>query len=808
MIHRRGVSVFLGPPGMSEAGRGGASCIDVLVIGVVKGGTSELVRTLQDSYEGVLQGPTGGPWHGNSEVMWCTPHCPGTSAWAVFTHPSGGLEPADACEVCGLREEQGLPSWYEYEEACRRPGCWSSMLLEHFGSTAATGPRLLAKNPDAFFWPHLASIYVQHAMQCRTRLLVMLRDPVQRTLSHFGWYWRKLAAASPLNITVAFGNWLELSLSAYSDTLSQFATDDGTPTEHVHQWRDFCYGLESEEQRAHWAPFFGVSEPSGFTHDGLAVIKGLPQSVYAPQLLTWRQQLLPYKKASAGLLRIVQSEQLRLDSSEMERITDWLGLAHAHTNDASSSDDELYSSVAHGTKPRSAELERRLVDFFGPHNARLFELVAQMGQPFDERLWQAPAVEHASTPYAPTVSASSASTPTVSASTQMPVLLPVELEVQLQGIRVDAYAGTQELGALPLEQQSSHAVAPDVVFLSRNPEVGSAQARGAQISAHWPRGVLLGWDNLMDDCAKVRAAGGSDSCASLTHGKMVVHIKDVFADALKELPYATHVYDPVDKGADQMSSSMWLDAKDKRLCGVIAHNHAHAVLFRRKHSATTVWEIPHHAMPPCDARTGDDDRPREAELRAKHRRRTVVVVGGEPKPTLRKQLARLKGRPTVLYESEACVVNQGNQSLDCLCTLLSRASIAVAWDQIGRTDTMVLCEETTGLTSKECFALKPNERLINPLSTGTPTVGFYAYPSFREAATSENESELPPELLLAKDLSQLKDHLQTLLTNYSAWHGVREHGLRISSRFSMDKTVKKYEKLRNAAMAAKALGSC
>ena len=121
---------------------------------------------------------------------------------------------------------------------------------------------------------------------------------------------------------------------------------------------------------------------------------------------------------------------------------------------------------------------------------------------------------------------------------------------------------------------------------------------------------------------------------------------------------------------------------------------------------------------------------------------------------------------------------------------------------------MALCEETTGLSAKQCFALKPNERLINPLSAGTPTVGFYSYPSFRDAVTSENESDPPPELLLAKDLSQLKEYLETLLTNYSAWHSARQHGLRIGSRFSMDQTVGAYEKVRTAAMAAKARGSC
>ena len=97
-----------------------AQCLGVLVIGVVKGGTSELVRTLRDSYEGVLQGPTGGPWHANSEVMWCTPHCPGHSPWGIFAHPSGGAGPSETCNTCGLLEQQGLPDHYEYEDACRR----------------------------------------------------------------------------------------------------------------------------------------------------------------------------------------------------------------------------------------------------------------------------------------------------------------------------------------------------------------------------------------------------------------------------------------------------------------------------------------------------------------------------------------------------------------------------------------------------------------------------------------------------------------------------------------------------------------
>ena len=51
-----------------------SQCLGVFVIGVVKGGTSELVRTLRDSYEGLLLGPSGGPWHHNVEVSWCTPH--------------------------------------------------------------------------------------------------------------------------------------------------------------------------------------------------------------------------------------------------------------------------------------------------------------------------------------------------------------------------------------------------------------------------------------------------------------------------------------------------------------------------------------------------------------------------------------------------------------------------------------------------------------------------------------------------------------------------------------------------------------
>jgi hypothetical protein len=137
------------------------------------------------------------------------------------------------------------------------------MLSEHFGTAADAGTRLLAKNPDAFFWPHLASIHVQRAIHCSTKLLVLLRDPVQRTLSHFGWYWRKMAGApgASHNITAVFGHWLDLSFDAYAAQLRQF-TDDSEPHEKILRWSELCYGLEGPEQRKHWAPFLGVIEPS------------------------------------------------------------------------------------------------------------------------------------------------------------------------------------------------------------------------------------------------------------------------------------------------------------------------------------------------------------------------------------------------------------------------------------------------------------------------------------------------------------------------------------------------------------------
>lgn len=850
-----------------------AQCLGVFVIGVVKGGTSALVRTLRD-YEGVLRGPSGGPWHANSEVMWCTPHCPGRSPWGVFAHPSGGAGPSEACDTCGLLEQQGLPDHYEYEEACRRPGCWEKMLSEHFGSATDAGVRLLAKNPDAFFWPHLASIHVQRAIHCSTKLIVLLRDPVQRTLSHFGWYWRKMAGAPGVlhNTTAAFGHWLDLSFDAYAAQLRQFA-DESEPHEKILRWSELCYGLEGSEQRKHWAPFLGVIEPSGFTHDGLAFVKGLPQSVYLPQLLTWRSYLHPYRERGSGLLRAVQSERLRHDPAELGRITAWLGFEAAPRATAKPVDDGEFSSAAQGTKPSSAALERRLTNFLGPLNAQLFEVLAEMGQPFDETLWRAP--EPSPEPE-PELAASAAAAMAASP-------LPIELELLrqkpgapqpswrqsvdhhakqlLRALRdssnpsdaqllelLDQLVGTPlapaALGAASsddlLEYETTGGLeqdvaAPDVIFLHRTPEVGSAQARGEQISAHWPRGVLLGWDNLMDDCASLRRSGGpGNSCAERTRGKLVVHIKEICDEALEQLPYAAHVYDPLDKGADQSDyGQLWANAADGRLCGVIAHNNAHASVFRDKAGDTPIWEVPHHAMPSCkgavfEAATDVLSREKqslagwpvsptagEEELSAVYRRKAVVVVGGDPPEALRKQLAELMAAShtayaprKVLYESDECVVNRGSESLGCLCALLARSSVAVAWDQLGQTATLELCKETTGLSTKDCYALKPNERFVNPLSAGLPTVGFHGYPAFREAAGGMEPGSKPATELLAKDPRQLTRRLKSLLGDFAAWRRARELGLQIGARFALPRTVELYEDVRRTAVLAKVRGEC
>ena len=838
-----------------------AQCLGVFVIGVVKGGTSELVRTLRDSYEGVLQGPTGGPWHANSEVMWCTPHCPGHSAWGVFGYPSGGVETSEACDTCGLLEQRGgLPAYYQYEEACRRPGCWAAMLSEHFGTEPDAGTRL-AKNPDAFFWPHLASIYVQRAIQCGTKLLLLLRDPVQRTLSHFGWYWRKMVGmpGAADNATAAFSHWLDLSFDAYAAQLRQF-TDNGAPRKDVWQWSELCYGLESPAQRKHWAPYLGLVEPSGFTHDGLAFVKGLPQSVYLPQLLTWRSHLHSHREKGAQLLRAVQSERLRCDPSELGRVTAWLGLGAAPGTTATSSDDGEFSSAAQGTKPRSAVLERRLVNFLAPLNTRLFEVLAEMGQPFDAALWQAP-------------DPGPGPKPELAAVAMSP--WPIELEVSHQKLRaqqppwwqsVDHHAKHLLLALLDRDNPSdarllklleqlvsspfapaalvtaassnlpgydepagdlggsiehdqaagsdTDIAAPDVVFLHRTPEVGSAQARGEQISAHWPRGVLLGWDNLVNDCASLRRASGAggDSCAKRTKGKLVVHIKEICKEALQELPYAAHVYDPLDKGADQSDYGLWDNAADHRLCGLLAHGSAHASHFRRKVIGKPVWEVPHHAMPRCKgavfAAPATDD-----ELAAVFRRKTVVVVGGHPPEALRELLTEFMAAPrtvprTVLFESDECVVNRGNASLGCLCALLARSSVAIAWDQLGKTDTLELCKETTGLSVNGCYALKPNERFVNPLSVGLPTVGFHGYPAFREATEGFEPHFEPDAVLLAKDLPQLERRLKSLLGDFVSWRRARELGLKIGARFALPRTVELYEHVRQAAVSAKLLGRC
>lgn len=322
--------------------------------------------------------------------------------------------------------------------------------------------------------------------------------------------------------------------------------------------------------------------------------------------------------------------------------------------------------------------------------------------------------------------------------------------------------------------------------------------------------MVSGWESLLAACDK-----DPEHCQN--RRDVVVHIKYVCEPALEALPRAAHVYDPLDRGADHLGLTpdpLWKAPTDARICGALAHNEAHAKLLRRRVARLRhVWHVPHHAMPPCTDALEDD----EVALRELWRRRTVAVIGGSPSAQLRERLDALSTTADVLYdipvlyENESCNVSRGAQSLACLCTLLkTHASVAVAWDQLSGTQTNKWCLDTTGLGANGCLALKPNERLVNPLAAGVPTVGFSGFASFREAVArvqldSEQSMEEP---LLASSLAELDDRLAGLLTNFSAWRAARRRGIAIGERFQLEHVLPSYEEAVRGALAAKERGEC
>jgi hypothetical protein len=333
-----------------------------------------------------------------------------------------------------------------------------------------------------------------------------------------------------------------------------------------------------------------------------------------------------------------------------------------------------------------------------------------------------------------------------------------------------------------------------VLFASKHPDRGASLVRGMQVAQVWRSSLMLSSPQM---ACHVLHAPTPTACAGRSRSLIVVHLKDISSTLFRLLPFAVHLLDPIDK-----IYRGWSMPSDRRLCGLVAHSAAQATLYRAETGVRRVWVVPDHGLARCAADDSDSGG-HSGSWHSVFLRRTVLVLGGSPSERLRGTLSNWanSGRVAVLYEKDL----RSNASFASshgweawLCNALQRtASVAVAWDQISGLPFEAACTEQMGLTSAQCFDLKPAERFLVPLSAGVPTVGFAGYASFREAVGGTDADGL-----LASSIDGLLRHLTALTTDFMRWRHTRVRGRRVGRTHGTDVIRSTYERVRREANAS------
>ena len=252
----------------------------------------------------------------------------GDTAWRYAT---AGLRSQPDFVILGA-QRGGTTSLYDWLSAHPRMAPASRKELHYFDVHYGRGPRWYRSqfpltrsgrvtgeaSPYMLYHP-LAPGRAAADLPERTRFVVLLREPVERTLSHY-WYSRrlKLWETEPL----------ERALALEPERLAG-------ETERV---------LRGERSFAH----------ACFSYVG--------RSEYAGQLEAW------FAAVGRDRVLVVESEAMYTGTDTRDRIADWLGLApHRAAFPA--------TNQSHRLDEPGPELRERLRAHFEPHNRRLFDLL-------------------------------------------------------------------------------------------------------------------------------------------------------------------------------------------------------------------------------------------------------------------------------------------------------------------------------------------------------------------------------------------------------------------------------------------------
>eukprot|EP00470_Lotharella_oceanica_P004677 CAMPEP_0170174408 /NCGR_PEP_ID=MMETSP0040_2-20121228/7626_1 /TAXON_ID=641309 /ORGANISM="Lotharella oceanica, Strain CCMP622" /LENGTH=363 /DNA_ID=CAMNT_0010416029 /DNA_START=257 /DNA_END=1345 /DNA_ORIENTATION=- len=326
-----------------------STCLAMSIIGTAKGGSSTLARILAQNFG--FEAPRRAY---NMETFHCLPLMDRVCSW-----PTTRLDPHEATSYLVRK--------------CNTTACWK----RNYARFDKMSVQLMEKNPDAIMWSHIATAYSKEVTRCGTRMVVTLRDPVRRLYSHYAWYLLNLQ-------DLPFTRYVDALLDIHKDDLHELevAARDGEDAL-VKRWDYSVHTACTKEKfRAfvkHFPDIPRVHERFIFyenrtydRHERCSFIRGLHQSMYYPQILSWVRALQEQDVDVQSLFRVFRSEDF-FGTPSMQKdfrkiISSWVG------------------PIVDDTKSHGRSYSTKSSKHFSKMNRTTLRIVHQIFDPWNQRL--------------------------------------------------------------------------------------------------------------------------------------------------------------------------------------------------------------------------------------------------------------------------------------------------------------------------------------------------------------------------------------------------------------------------------------
>jgi len=266
-------------------------------------------------------------------------------------------------------------------QKCNTTACWKR-IYSRFDKVSV---RLMEKNPDAILWRHIATAYGKEIVRCGTRVVVTLRDPVRRLYSHYRWYQHNLKK-------LTFTRYVDALLDVYKDDMHALdkAARDGEDSM-LKTWDYYLHTACTKDKIRRFVKYFPdlplVHERYIFyenrtydRHERCSFIRGLHQSMYYPQILSWARALEEQGVNIQNMFRVFRSEDF-FGTPSMQKtfrgiLSRWIGPI---ADDTKAYGKSYSTKSSKSIRKMNRTTLRTVHHFFHPWNQRLQDFLGNSG---------------------------------------------------------------------------------------------------------------------------------------------------------------------------------------------------------------------------------------------------------------------------------------------------------------------------------------------------------------------------------------------------------------------------------------------